>query len=68
MAREHDIEAHIAQVDLFSGLSKSQVKRLARAAKEVSHPAGKAVATEGLGGLAFHYILEGTATGEQGGP
>lgn len=61
MARDRDIEAHIAEVDLFSGLSGSQVKRLAAAAKEVSHPAGKAVSTEGLGGLAFHYILEGTA-------
>lgn len=62
MARDRDSEARIAEVDLFSGLSRSQVKRLAAAAKEVSHPAGKAVSTEGLGGLAFHYILEGTAT------
>ncbi|MFC7359151.1 Crp/Fnr family transcriptional regulator [Nocardioides astragali] len=62
MARDRDTEAQIAEVDLFRGLSKGQVKRLAGAAKEVTHPAGKAVSTEGLGGLAFHYILEGTAT------
>lgn len=62
MARDRDTEAQIAEVDLFRGLSKGQVKRLAGAAKEVTHPAGKAVSTEGLGGLAFHYILEGNAT------
>lgn len=62
MARDRDTEAHIAEVDLFRGLSRGQVKRLAGAAKQVTHPAGKAVSTEGLGGLAFHYILEGRAT------
>ena len=62
MARDREIEAHIAEVDLFRGLSKSQVRRLAGTAKEVTHAAGRSVSTEGLGGLAFHYILEGRAT------
>jgi CRP-like cAMP-binding protein len=62
MARDRELEAQIADVDLFRGLSKGQLKRLALAAREVSHPPGKAVATEGMGALAFHYILEGSAT------
>lgn len=62
MARDRAHEAVIASVDLFRDLSKSQLKRLAEASIEVSHPPGKAVATEGRGGLAFHLILEGSAT------
>jgi CRP/FNR family transcriptional regulator, cyclic AMP receptor protein len=62
MSRARDVEAHIAEVDLFRALSKRQVKRLAAAAREVTHPAGRAVSTEGLGGLAFHYILDGSAS------
>ncbi|HSU01855.1 MAG TPA: cyclic nucleotide-binding domain-containing protein [Nocardioides sp.] len=61
MARDREIEAHIAGVDLFKDLSRSQLRRLAGAAKEVSHPAGHVMSTEGLGGLAFHYILAGSA-------
>jgi CRP-like cAMP-binding protein len=49
-------------VDLFRDLSRAQLKRLANAASEVSHPPGKAVATEGGGALAFHLIIEGSAT------
>jgi CRP/FNR family transcriptional regulator, cyclic AMP receptor protein len=62
MARDRAHEAAMAGVDLFRDLSKSQLKRLALASKEVSHPPGKVVAAEGLGGLAFHFILEGSAT------
>ena len=62
MARDRAHEAVIAGVDLFRDLSKAQLKRLAGAASEVSHPPGKAVATEGRGALAFHLIIEGAAT------
>jgi CRP/FNR family cyclic AMP-dependent transcriptional regulator len=62
MARDRGREAVLADVDLFRDLSRAQLKRLAFACREVSHPQGKAVATEGLGGLAFHLILEGSAT------
>lgn len=62
MARDRELEDLIADVDLFAGLSRSQVKRLAAAAKEVSHPPGREVAAEGHGGLAFHLVLEGAAT------
>ena len=62
MARDRAREAVIADVDLFRGLSRTQLKRLAAASSEVSHQTGKVVAAEGLGGLAFHLILEGSAT------
>ena len=62
MARDRAHEAIIANVDLFQDLSKAQLKRLASASTEVSHPPGKAVATEGRSGLAFHLIIEGSAT------
>ena len=52
MAADLDREAVIARVDLFRDLPKARLKRLAAAAREVSHPAGKAVATEGQGALA----------------
>ena len=62
MARDRARESVMADVDLFRDLSRAQLKRLASASSEVSHPAGKAVAQEGEGGLAFHLILEGSAT------
>ena len=62
MARDRAHEAVFADVDLFRDLSKTQLKRLASASTEVSHPSGKAVATEGRGALAFHLILEGSVT------
>jgi CRP/FNR family cyclic AMP-dependent transcriptional regulator len=62
MARDRDREALIARVDLFGDLPRSRLKRLAAASREVSHPEGKAVSTEGRGAHAFHYILEGEAT------
>lgn len=62
MARDRDLEALIADVDLFRDLSKRQVRQLVQASRETLHPQGKELATEGLGALAFHLILEGTAT------
>jgi len=62
MTRDRDLEKMIADVDLFVGLSRAQIRQLAGAAREVSHPPGKAVAAEGHGGLAFHLVLEGQAT------
>jgi CRP-like cAMP-binding protein len=55
------LEDTLAAVDIFAGLSRRQIKKLVEAGKEVRSGSGKAVATEGLGALAFHVILEGTA-------
>lgn len=55
------LEDTLAAVDIFAGLSRRQIKKLVGAGKEVRSGPGKAIATEGLGALAFHVILEGTA-------
>ena len=55
-------EALLAQIDLFSGLSGREMKKLVRATKEVDHPAGHEVASEGRGAFGFHLILSGDAT------
>jgi CRP-like cAMP-binding protein len=49
----------LAGIDLFSGLSRRQFKRLLSLAREVQHQPGHEVAHEGLGSLAFHLVLAG---------
>ena len=58
----HDVEQKLASVDLFSGLSKRQRRKLLDGAKEITHTADQEVAHEGLGALAFHLILDGHAS------
>lgn len=60
-------EELLAQVDLFSGLSKRQLRKVVEAGRTVDHHAGHEVATEGLGALAFHLILSGRASVTAGG-
>lgn len=67
MVRDREREALIADVGLFRDLPRAQLKRLALVSREVSHPAGKEVAAEGSAGVAFHVILEGSATVSKGG-
>jgi CRP/FNR family cyclic AMP-dependent transcriptional regulator len=55
------LEDTLAAVDIFTGLSRRHIKKLVGAGKEVRSESGKSLATEGLGALAFHVILEGTA-------
>lgn len=62
MTRDRELEEIIAGVDLFAGLSRGQLKHLAGAAHEVTHQAGRVVAAEGQGALAFHLLLEGSAS------
>ncbi|MBB6626855.1 cyclic nucleotide-binding domain-containing protein [Nocardioides sp. KIGAM211] len=57
----HSPEEMLGQVDLFSGLSKRQLKKIVDAGRTVEHAADREVATEGLGALAFHLILSGAA-------
>jgi CRP/FNR family transcriptional regulator, cyclic AMP receptor protein len=58
----HDTEQQLASVDLFSGLSQRQLRKLIGRAREVQHTPGHEVATEGLGALALHLVLDGSAT------
>jgi CRP/FNR family transcriptional regulator, cyclic AMP receptor protein len=48
--------------DLFSSLSRRSLAAVADCAKVVSHPAGKQLVTEGMSGVGFHLIVDGTAS------
>ena len=62
-----DLVAHLKRVDLFSGMSKRALRRILDSGREVTHAPGREVAAEGLGGHAFHLILEGAAQVKVGG-
>jgi CRP/FNR family transcriptional regulator, cyclic AMP receptor protein len=55
-------EDMLAEVDLFSGLSTRQMRKLVDRGRTVPHESGQQVAAEGLGSLAFHLVLDGRAT------
>lgn len=52
----------LARVDLFAGLSRKEIGRIAAASREVKHPDGKTVIDEGGAPIGFHLILDGNAT------
>ena len=54
-----DIVAKLEMVPLFSACSQRELNVIARAAKEVSHPAGTVIAREGEFGIGLFLILEG---------
>jgi CRP-like cAMP-binding protein len=56
-----DLQAHLARVPVFNGLSHKQLGRLVGAARTTTHQAGHEIAREGEGALALHVILDGTA-------
>jgi CRP-like cAMP-binding protein len=55
------LAAALADVPLFSGLSKRQRVRIARAAKVTRVAAGRHVCREGFSAEAFYILLSGTA-------
>lgn len=60
--QDTDVIDRLATVDLFSALSRRELKRLASDARDVRHQDGHKVIDEGGRGLGFHFILDGTAT------
>jgi CRP-like cAMP-binding protein len=62
-----DPEDMLAAIDLFSGLSRREARRLVSAGRQVTHVAGKQVAGEGDMAYAFHLVLSGSATVTHGG-
>jgi CRP/FNR family cyclic AMP-dependent transcriptional regulator len=46
---------------LFGGLRKKDVLAIIDSSKEVEHPPGRVILVEGVPGVGFHLILEGTA-------
>lgn len=67
MSAEPKLDELLANVDLFSGLSGRQRRKLADAGREVEYDQGHSVTEEDKGALAFHLILEGEVDVTQGG-
>src|SRR5262245_60233257 len=53
---------NLAKVSLFSGMTKRELQRIAKAGVEVSRPAGSTIIEQGRIGREAFIILEGTAT------
>lgn len=51
----------LAKVDLFAGLSKKSLEKVAQHVRNVQHAQGKEIAVEGQGGIAFHMVQTGSA-------
>ncbi|MGZ4103658.1 MAG: cyclic nucleotide-binding domain-containing protein [Actinomycetota bacterium] len=51
----------LAKVDLFTVLTRKEVKKIHDAGKEVLFRSGRTIVTEGESGVGFHLILEGKA-------
>src|SRR5690242_9426049 len=67
MTDRKDLEAMLAKVPVFSGLSRRQLGKLVDKSKETRHQAGRELAKEGEGALALHLITSGSAGVSVGG-
>ncbi len=56
-----NVVSQLAQVPLFSDCSKKDLQTIARAVKDIDHPAGTVVAREGDPGVGLFVISDGTA-------
>ena len=62
-----ELKARLASVDLFDGLNKRALGQLVKGGREIKHPDGHEVITEGAGAVGFHLITGGTARVTTGG-
>ena len=62
MGRRDQFIEHLAQVPLFSALSRKELTLVARRAEDVVVPAGKVLVSEGETGQQFFVIMSGTST------
>lgn len=56
-----ELTTRLAATDLFGGVSKRALNRVAKAGREISHADGHEVIVEGHGAVGFHLITSGTA-------
>lgn len=66
MAKQDHVNL-LAGVPIFEELSTKELRSLANAAKEVTHPQGHVLAREGEPGVGFFLILEGDVSVAVGG-
>ena len=57
----NDVVTRLAQVPMFSGCSKKELTAIARTVREIDHPAGTVIATEGEPGAGLFVIEKGEA-------
>jgi CRP-like cAMP-binding protein len=62
MSRRDAFLNHLAQVPLFSALSKKELQLVARRAEDVKVDSGRILVSEGSTGSEFFVIIGGTAT------
>ena len=58
---------HLAEIPLFSALSKRDLTRIAKASNEITVPAGHVLVDQGDAGREAFLIIEGTATVKRNG-
>lgn len=58
---EANITEGLARVDLFSGLSRRDLDKIARSGRPVDHKPGREIVSQGRTGVAFHLVLAGSA-------
>ncbi|MBX3286710.1 MAG: cyclic nucleotide-binding domain-containing protein [Actinobacteria bacterium] len=58
---------HLAEIPLFTALSKRDLQRIAKASNEVSRPAGSVLVDQGDAGREAFVIIDGTATVKRNG-
>ncbi|MCU1498739.1 MAG: cyclic nucleotide-binding protein [Acidimicrobiales bacterium] len=58
---------HLAEIPLFSALSKRDLQRIAKASNEVSRDAGSVLVDQGDAGREAFVIIDGTATVKRNG-
>lgn len=66
MARNSHLE-YLAEVPLFTSLTKRELQKIAKASDEVSVDAGRVLMEEGTTGHECYVILEGTASVKRNG-
>ena len=59
MVRTNPLLESLSTVDLFSGLTRADLRRIAEAGKEISFAAGQELSVQGREGGRFFLIIEG---------
>jgi len=57
----NDVVVRLAQVPMFSGCSKKELTAIAKTVRDIDHPAGTVIATEGEPGAGLFVIETGEA-------
>lgn len=62
MDADNEIIDGLQRTDLFAGLSRRALKKVAVTARIVDHPAGQEITSEGESGICFHLVTAGRAS------